>query len=95
LIWLHGRVAVPVRVLIDQTVYVVRGFPQPPSPPCENLSDSVCIAKKTTLNPGEIETHFGEQRVQTASTILVLSYLAFTSSFAWLVALLVFKKNRT
>ncbi len=91
LIAIHSFVTVPVELLTKETMYVVVGFEQPPRPPCEGLGDSDCIRLKLTLNPAAIETHYGQRRVRMASTELVLAYLAFTSSFAWLVALVVFK----
>jgi hypothetical protein len=92
LVWLHTVVAIPIRVLTTETVYVVRGFEQPPRSPCEGLSDSECVSRKLTLDPEAIQTHFGESNVRKASVELVMAYVAFTSSFAWLVGLIVFKE---
>jgi hypothetical protein len=90
LIGLHTWVAVPVRVDAQDT-YVVVGPSQTAVSPCEGLGASECIRKKLTLDPATIATHFGERRVALSSMGVIVAYVAFTASFAWLVALLVFK----
>jgi len=78
----------------DSAAFVV-GFTRPDRPPCTaEMSDAECI-KNVTFDESAISSYWGDRQVQIAKLSLILPYLAMTSSFAVLIALLLIRdKNR-
>jgi hypothetical protein len=92
LIGLHIFSVVTVPILGGkESVSFVVGFNRPVKPPCtEEISDAQCI-KYLTLDTAEVESFWGDRQVRVAKGLLVLSYLAFTSSFGTIIGLIVLR----
>lgn len=79
------RVDVPAT---NSTVSFAVGLGKPSAPPCVALGRADCIRHKLGLDEALIDSYFGENAVNTTKLSLVLSYVAFMSSFGALVGLL-------
>jgi hypothetical protein len=90
---LHTFVVVRVQFLggKDSESFMV-GFSRPIRPPCtEDISDAECI-KYLTFDQSKIESFWGDKQVRSAKLLLVLTYVALTSSFGLLVGLLLLRQ---
>jgi hypothetical protein len=83
-------VRVPFRGGKDSETFIV-GFVRPVKPPCtEEISDAECI-KYLTFDQSRIASFWGDRQVRLAELSLILTYVALTSSFGFLVGLFILK----
>jgi hypothetical protein len=78
------RIEVPA---VAQTVSFAIGPFHPHKPPCESLSRADCIAQKLPLNEALINSYFGEWQASFTKLLLMITYVAFMSSFGMMVGL--------
>lgn len=86
-------VRVPIGRHGDADRFLV-GFSRPTTCPCERrLSDALCV-ERITLSEAAIASCWGDTRIRIAELCLLLSYLAFTSSFGALIGLVRLQAQR-
>lgn len=79
------RVDVPS---VDQVASFAVGPLNPNTPPCVNLSRQDCIKHALSLDPAQIESHFGETQANFTKLALVIVYTTFMTMFGILVGLM-------
>jgi hypothetical protein len=77
----------------NQTISFAVGLGSPGRPPCEGLSREACIAQRLGFNEAVINGYFGDTRTSLTKLALVLAYIAFMSSFGWMVGLLLLRER--
>ena len=86
-------VRIPIDGASDAVSFVV-GLERPLREPCtENISDAECI-KLLTFDPSLVSSFWGDRSIRTASLMLMLAYLVFTSTFGSLVGLVLLRNRR-
>jgi hypothetical protein len=82
---------VPVLGGADRVSFVT-GFTGSRDPNCVGKSSAQCILTVTRLDEANIDWSFGEQQIRLARALLVIVYVSFMSTFAYLIALIALRE---
>lgn len=83
---------VPYRGGADKVSFVT-GFTGSRDPDCARMSSAQCILSVTHFDEANIDWSFGEKQIRLAQALLVIVYVGFMSTFAYLVALIVLRES--
>ena len=98
---LHTLLVVPVYMAANgKTAHFLVGFTRPVRPPCphqgetaDQVSDAECIVR-LTLDQKQVDSFWGNRRIQIAALSLSMAYLAFTSAFGAIIGLVVLRQAK-
>ena len=91
----HSLVVVAIPIEDDDKLTFLVGFSRPASCSCPaNASNQECIKTYIGSAPDKISSCWGDQQIQLATLSLMFLYLIFTSSFGWMVGLIVLKETQ-